>query len=186
LKALLDKVLEVEKLLYSCILDEMGEYLDCVQFWGDLGIQQGPLMRPSFYREIIKPREKELIRFVKSKSKAKIAWHSCGSCQEFIPDLIEIGVDLLNPVQVNAANMEPAVLKQKFGNRISFWGGIDGQKLLPFSTPEKIRSEVRKMINTLAKDDGGYLVAACHNIQNDVPGENVIALFDESFKSGKV
>lgn len=183
-EALLDKLLEIHLSIDGYLLDEIGEYLDCIEFWGDLGSQDGPLYRPSFYREVFKPRQKALIDFVKSKTDAKIAWHSCGSDLEFITDFIEIGIDLLNPVQTNAKGMDPEFLKKEFGQEIAFWGGVDGQRLLPFGKPEEVREEVRKLIDILG-DGGGYLLSSCHNIQNDVPPENIIAMFTEAAGGAK-
>ena len=135
IEALLDKVLETNLGLFEQVLSEIGEYLDIVQLFTDIGAQNGPLVSPKWYREVCKPRDKQLIETIKSNTKAKVAWHSCGDCSTFIPDLIDIGVDILNPVQVNAANMNPRDLKKKYGDKISFWGGIDTQKVLPFGSP---------------------------------------------------
>mgnify|MGYP001182976312 CR=1 FL=1 len=127
----------------------------------------------------MKPRQKALIDAIKSNSEAKVLYHCCGSVTPFVEDLIEIGVDALNPVQVSASNMEPAELKQAFGEHIAFWGGIDTQNVLPNGTPEEVRSEVRRVIDCLAPG-GGYVLNSVHNIQTDVPPENVVAMFDEA------
>lgn len=178
---LLDRVLEVLIANYSIYFDAVGENLDCVQFWGDVGGQNGPLLSPNMYRDIIMPREKRLIEFTKEKTDAFIGWHSCGSCEVFISDFIDIGIDILNPVQLTAKNMEPEKLKSKYGSNIAFWGAIDGQELLPRKSPEEVRDAARNIIKTLSKN-GGYLLASCHNIQNDVSAENIVALFDEANK----
>jgi uroporphyrinogen decarboxylase len=181
--ALLDKFLEIETSLYEQFLSVTGEYLDVVQLGGDLGSQHGPLIPPKIYREIIKPREKELIQMVKSKTKAKVYWHTCGDSYIYIPDLIEIGVDILNPVQVSATNMDPKTLKREFGDQISFWGAIDTQRVLPFGTPQQVEDEVKRRIEELAPG-GGYVLASVHNIQADVPADNIIAMYKAANKYG--
>jgi uroporphyrinogen decarboxylase len=177
-EAVLDKVLEGYLKIYSAIFEEIGEYIDCVEFWGDLGTQQGPLLSPTMYRKLVKPREEQLIAFTKKHTRAKVAWHSCGSCRPFIPDLIEIGVDVLNPVQTTAQGMERFELARDFGQDITFWGGIDGQWLLPNGNPEDVKNEVREIIDAFC---GKYIISSCHNIQNDVPPENIIALFEAAY-----
>jgi uroporphyrinogen decarboxylase len=115
---------------------------------------------------------------VKSRTDAKVFYHCCGAIRDFIPDFIEIGVDILNPVQVSAAGMDTADLKKRFGNDISFWGGgCDTQRILPFGTPDEIREEVRRRIGVLA-EGGGFVFSTVHNIQNEVPPENIIAMFE--------
>jgi len=174
---LLDKVLEIEIGIYGHFLNEVGDHLDLMELWEDISTQNGPLIAPSAYREIIKPRTRELIQFIRGKTKAKIALHSCGSVSWALEDLIEIGVEVLNPVQVAAAAMDTRQLKEKYGDRLSFWGGIDTQGVLPRGSVQDVREEVRKRINDLAPG-GGYLMAAVHNIQPDVPPENIIAMFE--------
>ena len=110
------------------------------------------------------------------KSKAKVHYHTCGTVVSIIDDLIEIGVDILNPVQVSAKGMDPAYLKKTYGDRLSFWGGIDTQKILPYGNVKDVEAEVERMIEIMGKD-GGYILGAVHNIQPDVPVENVLALF---------
>jgi len=180
---LLDKVLEIEKKLYGNFLSITGKYLDVVQIWDDLGAQDGPLISPNFFREIIKPRDRELIQLIKSKTKAKIMFHSCGSVYRFIPDLIEIGVDALNPIQVSAKDMDTAKLKKEFGNDISFWGAIDTQKVLPFGTSQEVKEEVKQRIDDLASG-GGYILASVHNIQDGIPPENIVAMYETAKKCG--
>jgi len=181
---LLDKALKIEMELYGKFLDVTGEYLDVVQLFSDFGGQNAPLFSPNLYREIIKPRDKELIQMIKSKTQAKVFFHTCGSSYEFIPDLIEIGVDILNPIQVSAAKMNPSKLKREFGNDLCFWGGIDTQRILPYGTPEQVDKEVKKRIEELAPG-GGYVLNSVHNIQADVPPENVLAMFKAAEKYGQ-
>jgi uroporphyrinogen decarboxylase len=108
-----------------------------------------------------------------------VLYHSCGAVTPFIDDLIEIGVDALNPVQVTARDMEPASLKKRWGERIAFWGGINTQEVLPFGTPEEVRTEVRRVIDILSPG-GGFVLNSVHNIQNDVAADNIVAMFDEA------
>lgn len=180
---LLDKVLGVKLNLYGKFLDITGRYLDVIQLFGDLGSQNGPLFSPSLYRETIKPFDKKLIEMIKSKTSGKILFHTDGDSYEFIPDLIEIGVDILNPVQVSAKNMNPLKLKKEFGKYLCFWGGIDTQKILPYGSPEAVEEEVRKRIIEFSSG-GGYILSSVHNIQVDVPPDNVIAMFKSALKYG--
>jgi uroporphyrinogen decarboxylase len=122
-----------------------------------------------------------MINTIKSRSEAKVLFHSCGAVFPLIEDFIGNGVDALNPVQVSAKGMEPVQLKEKFGDRITFWGGIDTQYVLPKGTSESIKEEVRRIIEELGKG-GGFVLASVHNIQADVPTENVVAMFEEAGK----
>jgi len=180
---LLNKVLEIKLNLYGKFLDITGRYLDVIQLFGDLGSQNGPLFSPSLYRETIKPFDKKLIEMIKSKTSGKILFHTDGDSYEFIPDLIEIGVDILNPVQVSAKNMNPLKLKKEFGKYLCFWGGIDTQKILPYGSPGAVEEEVRKRIIEFSSG-GGYILSSVHNIQVDVPPDNVIAMFKSALKYG--
>jgi len=181
---LLNKVLDIKMELYGKFLDVTGEYLDVVQLFGDLGGQNSSLFSPNLYREIIKPLDKELIEMIKSKTQAKVFFHTDGDSYDFIPDLIEIGVDILNPIQVSAADMNPSKLKREFGNDLCFWGGIDTQRILPYGTPEQVDKEVKTRIKELAPG-GGYVLSSVHNIQADVPPENVLAMFKAAEKYGQ-
>lgn len=159
-------------------LDAVDNDVDIVYVGDDLAMQSGPLFNPVAYRELIKPHHRRMFEIVKSRG-PKIVYHSCGAVTPFIDDLIDIGVDAINPVQVNANNMDPQDLKDAFGDRISFWGGIDTQKILPFGTEDEVRAEVRRIISILGKN-GGYVLNSVHNLQPDVPPENIIAMFDEA------
>ena len=160
-------------------LDAADGNVDVVYFGDDLASQAGPLIDPRLYRELIKPHHGRMIAALKARSDVKVLFHSCGAISTLIEDLIDVGADIINPVQVAAKGMEPDRLKRQFGDRISFWGGVDTQGILPFGTPAEVRAEVRRMIDCLGKD-GGYIFNSVHNIQNDVPAENVIAMFDEA------
>ena len=132
---------------------------------------------------MIKPRQRKLYQFIKSKADVKLCYHSCGSVIPFIEDLVEMGVDILTPIQVSAANMDTKRLKNDFGDRISFLGGVDTQRVMPFGTVDEVRDEVKKRIEDLAPN-GGYILGAVHNIQPEVPPENIFAMFDAARKYG--
>ncbi|MGC9326859.1 MAG: uroporphyrinogen decarboxylase family protein [Candidatus Hinthialibacter sp.] len=159
-------------------LGEVGDLLDVICVGDDVGMQSGPLFSPSIYRNIVHPYQRTLYTFIKKKTNAKLWYHSCGSIIGYIPDLIESGVDILNPVQISAKGMSPEILKSKFGDDIVFWGGgVDTQKLFSSGTPEEVRSQVSHLIN-IFKPGGGYVFNTVHNIQADVPVENIVALWD--------
>lgn len=174
--ALLDRLLELRLAQLGDFLDAVGEFIHVMRLGDDIGQQGGPLISPPLYRRLVKPRHREIIRFVKARTDARIFYHSCGSVVEFVPDLIEIGVDILNPIQVSAKGMDPARLKAEYGDRLCFWGGVDTQQVLPHGTPEEVSREARLRIGQLGAG-GGYVLDAVHNIQADVPPENVIALY---------
>jgi uroporphyrinogen decarboxylase len=157
-------------------LSEVGEFIDIVAFGDDVGQQDRPVCSLASYRKLIRPYHERALDIIHSKTKAKTLYHSCGSVYPFINDFIDMGIDALNPVQVTAKNMEPGRLKREFGDRITFWGGIDSQHLLPQGSPDQVRQEVQRMFELMGKD-GGYVLTSVHNIQPDVPTENVLALF---------
>ena len=162
-------------------LAEVGHLLDVIMIGDDLAGQDGPLFSPAFYRKVVKPRQRRIVDTIKSRTCAKIWYHTCGSCTEFIPDLIENGVDILNPVQISARRMDPDSLKKRFGRNLVFWGaGIDAQHILPFAAPERVRREVEANLSVL-KPGGGYIFCNCHNIQAGVPPENIVALYDAAY-----
>jgi uroporphyrinogen decarboxylase len=183
-ESLLDEVLETEMDIYGRFFEIVGEELDLVQYWGDLGSQQGPLISPEHYRRFVKPREAALVEFTKKRIKAKVCLHTCGSAYAFIPDLIGAGYEVLNPVQTTAAEMDPVRLKREFGKDLVFWGAVDTQRLLPFKTPEDVKTGVKRAIEALAPG-GGYILAPCHNIQASVPAKNVVALFEAAKQYGR-
>jgi uroporphyrinogen decarboxylase len=165
-------------------LDEVGDLLDVIMIGDDLTGQHGPLFSPAFYRQVVRPRQQRVIDAIKAHTQAKIWYHTCGNCVEYIPDLIEMGVDALNPVQISARGMDPELLKKSFGREITFWGGaIDTQHILPFATPEEVRAEVRKNIE-IFKPGGGFVFNNVHNIQAGVPPENIVALFETAYDCG--
>jgi len=162
-----------------------GKYIDVVRMADDLGSQLNTIISPATYREFIKPRQARLYRYVKEHCDAKIFLHSCGSVYYIIEDLIEIGVDALNPVQVGAANMDAKRLKAEFGGRITFWGGgVNTQTTLPFGTPEEVEAEVKGRIEDFAPG-GGFVFTQVHNIQPDCRPENIAAMYDAVHKYGR-
>ncbi len=183
-EALLDRTLKFWLDFYRGFLDEVGDLVDVIMIGDDLTGQKGPLFRPDFYRRVVKPRQKQLVQYIRSRTQAKIWYHTCGSCMEYIPDLLDNGIDVLNPVQISAANMDPALLKSRFGERLSFWGGaIDAQHVLPVASPETIREHVRRNL-AIWKPGGGYVFNNVHNIQALVPPQNIVALFDAAYEFG--
>ncbi len=158
-------------------LDTVGTNVDMVIVCDDLGTQAGPLISPEIYRQFVKPRHARMISAIKEHAGLKVVFHSCGAVHQFVGDLIDVGADALNPVQVNASDMAPADLKEEFGDRLAFWGGVDTQELLPRGTPAEVAAGTRRTIEILGKG-GGYVLNAVHDIQDEVPPENVVAMFD--------
>jgi len=181
---ILDKMLEFYLDYWEEILPLVGRYVQIIKMGDDLGGQDGPLINPELYRRMIKPRHKEIFSFIKKRTDAKLYLHSCGAIYEFIPDIIECGVDILNPIQVSAKGMDTKRLKQEFGDKLSFWGGIDTQRVLTFGTPEDVEEEVKRRIVDLAPG-GGYILSSVHNIQPNVPPENIVAMFEAARKYGE-
>ena len=175
-KALLKKHLELCKTLMGHFLDELGDSVDIIKIGDDLGTQKSLLISPTMYRNIIKPVHAEFIAFIKERTKAKVFFHSDGDIFSLIEDFIEIGVDILNPIQTSAGKMSDLpLLKEKYGGRIVFCGGIDTQKILPFGTPKDVKKEVKRVSEILG-EGGGYILASVHTIMNDVPAENILAM----------
>ncbi len=183
-EAMLDKMLKFWTDFYTGFMREAGDLIDVVMIGDDLAGQDGPLFNPKFYASVVKPRQKALVQHIKSLTKAKIWYHTCGGCKKYIPELIDNGVDILNPVQTSAGGMDAAELKREFGEKIVFWGaGIDAQHILPFATPSQVRDEVRKNMD-IFKPSGGYVFNNIHNIQAGVPAENIVALFEAAYEFG--
>ncbi len=181
---LMDRITDIY--IESCnnYLDLLGEYIQVFTFWDDVCTQDGWMIRPDLYRKLIKPKQKRLVEAIKKKTQAKLFYHSCGATFDLIPDLIDLGFDILNPVQVSARGMDTKRLKQTFGKDIVFWGGaIDTQSVLPFGKPQDVADEVKRRIDDLAPG-GGFVFAAVHNIQAFVPPENIVALFDTALEYG--
>ncbi|UCG59629.1 MAG: hypothetical protein JSU70_08945 [Phycisphaerales bacterium] len=183
-EAALDRMLKFWMDYYTGFMAEVGDIIDVVMIGDDIGGQAGPLFSPNFYREIVKPRQKKLVQHIKSLTPAKIWYHTCGSVLQLIPDLLDNGIDILNPVQISAADMDPQKLKSRYGDKLVFWGGaIDTQHTLPYAEPQRIRREVQKNLQVLMPG-GGYVFNNVHNVQADVPAENIVALFDSAYEFG--
>jgi uroporphyrinogen decarboxylase len=181
----LDRMLDFALGLARNALDAVGRYVHVVRLSDDLGSEKGLIISPHHYRQFIKPRQEKLFRYIKENSDARILLHACGSIYEIIPDLIEIGVDALNPIQVSAKDMDTKMLKEEFGDRITFWGGgCDTQRILPFGTVEEVIEEAKKRIRDLAPG-GGFVFAPVHNIQYDVSAEKIVALYDTALETGR-
>ncbi|NLN17299.1 MAG: uroporphyrinogen decarboxylase [Firmicutes bacterium] len=181
---LLDIIADITIGLMDAFLSRIGKYVQIVQIQDDLGTQSAPLMSPDIYRKMIKPRHGRIIAAIKRHTDAKIYMHSDGAIFDLIPDLIDAGVDILNPVQPLAAGMDSHRLKEAFGDRLCFHGGIDQQQVLAFGTPADVEEEVRKRIQALGPG-GGYIIAPSNNLQPDASPENIIALFRAARKWGK-
>lgn len=181
---LMDKLLTFQIRLLENIFKKIGSYIDVIKVADDLGTQDSLFMSPKLYRKLIKPRHKELISFIKKNTKAKVLLHTDGAVYPLIEDFIEIGVDILNPIQVSSSGMGPSKLKKEFGNQLCFWGAIDTQRVLPHGTTKDVEEEVKRRIDELAPG-GGYVLASVHNIQPDVPPENICAMYRSAQKYGK-
>jgi uroporphyrinogen decarboxylase len=184
-EAVLDRVLEYWLDWFRLFLDEAGDVVDVIMIGDDLAGQDGPIFSPAIYGRLVKPRQKRLVQYIRSRTRAKIWYHTCGSCIAHIPELIDNGIDILNPVQVSARGMDPAGLKRRFGKSLSFWGGgCDSQRVLPRGTPDEVAADVRRNMTALMPG-GGYVFAGVHNIQGEVPPENVVAMFDAAQAHGE-
>jgi uroporphyrinogen decarboxylase len=183
IETLMEKILEICLAIGKRLLEEVGEYVDLVFVHDDLATQESLMMSPQIYREIIKPRHKKIFDLIKNMTRAKIIYHCDGAIYPLIQDFIEIGVDVLNPVQVSAKGVDTDALKREFGDQLCFWGGIDTSYVLPKGSVEDVREEVRKRIDHLKKG-GGYVVAPVHNILDEVPPENIVAMYQSAINVG--
>jgi len=179
LNALFDAVLEITMHIARRQLEAVGREVDVVYCSDDLGSQNGLQVGREHYLRHIKPRHARYFQQVHALSPAKLLFHSCGGVASIIDDLIEIGVEVLNPVQVAAAGMDPVELKRKYRGRMAFWGATDSQTTLPRGTASDVNRMVERRIEQLG-EGGGYVLASCHNIQPDVPLENVLAMFEHA------
>ncbi|GAK58215.1 uroporphyrinogen-III decarboxylase [Candidatus Vecturithrix granuli] len=183
-EALLDQTLKYWLDYTAGFMQAVGDLVDVVMIGDDLTGQKGPLFSPKFYRQVVKPRQKKLVQHLKSLTNAKVWYHTCGACTAYIPDLLDNGIDILNPIQISAKDMEPERLKREFGKQLVFWGGgIDTQHVLPFARPEEIRQHVKRNLE-IFKPGGGYVFNNVHNIQYGVPAQNTVALFDAAYEYG--
>jgi len=183
-EALFQRLTDYYVAVYRNYLQAVGDYIQMVIYYEDLSGQEGPLMSPALYKKFIKPCHRRIFKVIKEHTAAKLCVHTCGSVYAFLDDYVDLGVDVLNPVQISAKDMDPLRLKQKYGSTLSFHGGIDTQNFLSRATPVQVREEVRRMIEILGPG-GGYLFTSCHSIQPDVPPENIVALFSAAVEHGR-
>lgn len=182
---LFDRLVEKNLELLDRVLEGVGQYIDLLQFNEDLGYQQGLFIPPEIFQSVFKPRYKCMWDFVHDNSSCKIFLHSCGSVYKVIPELIEAGLDVLNPVQTTAADMEPERLKKEFGKDLTFWGGgCNTRDILPGKSPREVREDVKKRME-IFKPGGGFIFCQIHNILADVPPENIIAMLEAAYDYGK-
>ena len=172
------KILEYQKDVIKLYYGALGKYIHCTTSGDDFGTQRGPFMSASMFGELVAPYMKERISYTKTFADAFFQHHTCGSVFSLIPSLIDCGVDILNPIQPNAFEMEPERLKAAYGKQISFWGGIDTQELLINGTPKQVREEAERILSVFC-DAGGYILAPAHCIQADVPAKNVVAIYKD-------
>jgi uroporphyrinogen decarboxylase len=175
---LLDNLMEKHLDFLSKICEAVGDTVDIIKFGDDLGTNTGPFIPVETYREFFKFRHKKMCDFVKANSEAHTMLHCCGGIYELIPELIEAGFEILNPVQINAINMEPERLKREFGNDLTFWGGgCNTQNILNHANPQKVKDHVKHNLEIFSTG-GGYVFNSVHNIMPDVPLENIMAMFE--------
>jgi uroporphyrinogen decarboxylase len=183
--ALLDRITQLLKRMWTRYMDEVGPYVQLAYVTDDLGTQTSLLMSPTLFRERIKPKMKELHDHIKSLADVKLMMHTDGAVLPIIDDIIDMNVDILNPVQTSTRGMEDTrALKERFGDRLAFHGAIDVQQMLPNASPAELRWEVARRIHDLGRG-GGFIIAPCHNIGHDIPPENVVALFDLAREFGR-
>lgn len=176
--AFLDKMVEIHLDNLEKFLGVVGDYIDIIVFGDDLGMQTGPQISPNMYREFFKPRHKILWNRAKELADVKVNLHSCGGLRELIPDLIDAGLDAVNPVQINCSGMDLSELKNEFGKDLVFWGGgCDTGYILPNETPEAVVKHVKKQVE-IGRKGGGFIFQQVHNIMANVPPENIVAMFD--------
>jgi uroporphyrinogen decarboxylase len=175
---LLDALMAVHLNTLGKVCEAVGDIADIVRFGDDLGTNTGPFMSPDYYRRFFKPRHAQLCAFVKQHSNMHTFLHSCGSIAALMPDLIEAGFEIINPVQTSATDMDPAALKRQFGRDITFWGGgCDTRHVLPKGTPDQVRTHVLEMLDIFTPG-GGFVFNTVHNILPDVPPANIVAMYE--------
>jgi uroporphyrinogen decarboxylase len=179
-----DKVMELSERLSQIHLSNLekwlsavGPHIDVILFGDDLGGQQGPLISPEAYREFYKPYHRKLWGRAKALADVKVQLHCCGGIYELLDDLIDAGLDAVNPVQISCRSMDPARLKAEFGDRITFWGGgCDTQRILPMASPDQVAEHVKEMV-TIFRPGGGFVFQQVHNILANVPPVNIKSMF---------
>lgn len=174
----LDFIMEFFFNSLNVICGYVGDVIDIIKIGDDLGENKGPFISPKIFREIFKPRITEICDYIKRKSSMKIFYHSCGSIVPLIPDLIDTGIDILNPLQINARDMDPKFLKENFGDEITFWGGgADTRNVINRKSPEEVKKHVLGLLEIFFPG-GGYIWNTVHNILPDVPPQNIVAMFE--------
>lgn len=189
---LLDRILETKKRFWAMAIEDLGDLVDIVVEVDDYGTQESQLIGYPTFKRIIAPRLRELIQFLKTALARKkrhergyVFFHSCGNIRPFLRDFIDMGIDIINPVHVNAAEMGPAWLKEDFGREITFWGGsVDAQGILPYESPKRVKEAVRRNLAALMPG-GGYVFTSIHNIQPDVPPPNIMAMWEALQEYGR-
>ena len=182
--ALMERVYNIWSEITLNMLHAAGDHFDVVWYGDGVAFQDGPLCSVEMYRKHIKPWEQKVFDLIRSHTDAKILYHCCGSVYQLLPEFLDYGIDALNPVQVASKEMDTKRLKAEFGNRVTFWGAIDTQYVLPYGTANDVRQEVRQRICDLAPG-GGYVLASVHNIQREVPPENVVAMLEAAEEFGR-
>lgn len=183
-EALLWKIEELCKDLMGPFLSALGPNVDIIKIGDDLGTQESLLMSPGMYRSILKPVHADFIRFIKDRTDAAVFFHTDGDVFPLIDDLMEIGVDILNPIQTSAGRMaDLPALKERWGDQLTLCGGVDTQRILPTGSPGEVAAEVRRVLDILAPG-GGYMVSSVHTVMDDVPAENVLAMVDTVIEYG--
>ncbi|MBM3470103.1 MAG: hypothetical protein FJX73_04835 [Armatimonadetes bacterium] len=183
--AILDKMLELKLTFWEMALPRLAGVIDVVSEADDYGTQTSQLISPRMFRNLLKPRLKILFDRIRQLAPtARLFFHSCGNVRPLLPDFIELGVDILNPVHIRAGGMEPSGLKRDFGGEIAFWGGgVDTQEVLPFGTPQQVKDDVKRNIESLAPG-GGFVFSTVHNIQADAPPRNIVAMWEAVWEFG--
>ena len=182
-ETLLERVTDVIVRSTITILKEAGQYVDVVSFSDDLGFQDRAYVSAAMFQRQIKPYLARCVEAIHDNTDAKVVMHSDGAIFDLIPDLIDIGVEVMNPVQTTAWKMDAPTLKSEFGDNLAFWGAVDTQHTLPFGTPEEVRADVKTKMETLGRG-GGYVITSCHTIREEVPPENVLALYESALELG--
>jgi uroporphyrinogen decarboxylase len=184
-EAMMDKILATLKEMWSRYMEEVGPYVQVVYLTDDLGSQSSLLISPKLFREMLKPRMKELHDHIKSLADVKLMFHSDGAVLPLIDDFVDMNVDILNPIQTSVNGLEDTyALKESYGDRLSFHGAIDVQQMLPNASTEELEQEIAHRIYDLGRN-GGYILAPCHNIGHDIPPENVVTLFEKARQLGR-
>jgi len=177
-EAILDRLVEMHLENLEKFLDAIEGYVQIIQMGDDLGTQLGTMISPEVYRRVFKPRHRLIYEAVRKRNGIHLFLHSCGSIVDILPDLIEIGVEIINPVQTSARGMEPERLKREFGKDITFWGGgCDTQNVLPNQTEKEIEEHIRRRLE-IFKPGGGFVFTQIHNIMPNVPPQNIVAMYD--------